>query len=219
MVQLLLVHNRRASGSFFELTSALQPSLSSLSASGRTEETQNGPGLQNNGRQVDRRKDRAHLLPLCFTDEQMYQYWTRFRPDSWFNKTCVSIALCADIGGMVATTSMCYLYTVTHFGEFGSSSFVELSLPSIQPDESRSVADQPRLSSFFSRRRSLRSFSTVSILLCARLSSRQPVNLTRIFSLPLSSSIAPSFNLLARRPPPLLRFPRHQLVLHPVWSE
>ncbi|KAL7412429.1 hypothetical protein BDY24DRAFT_416217 [Mrakia frigida] len=48
---------------------------------------------------------------------QMYQYWTRFRLDSWFNKTCVSIALCADIGGMVATTSMCYLYTVTHFGD------------------------------------------------------------------------------------------------------
>lgn len=90
----------------------------------------------------------------------MYQYWRRFgRSDGWFNKSAVSIALCADIGGIVASTSMCYLYTVTHFGEFFYCFFCAWQ-KARAPFETASLTNH-----FFRpfRRRRLRSLSTVSV--------------------------------------------------------
>ncbi|KAL7412419.1 hypothetical protein BDY24DRAFT_416207 [Mrakia frigida] len=59
------------------------------------------------------------LNSSLFTIEgiQIYEYFSRFRNDSWFNKACVCIALVSDIGGMVSVTASVYMYTITHFGD------------------------------------------------------------------------------------------------------
>ncbi|KAJ7728806.1 hypothetical protein DFH07DRAFT_850779 [Mycena maculata] len=58
----------------------------------------------------------ANMVLFTLELTQIYQYFTRYPRDAWFNQASVIVALLSDFTTVFACLSACYLYMVTHWG-------------------------------------------------------------------------------------------------------